>query len=205
MDAKIRQELREWLVHLHRDLNVTTLFVTHDQEEAMEVSDRIVIFSKGKLEQIGTPREVYEQPANVFVAQFIGVMNIMEVEVRGGIGRYGEMEFPTPGHPDGTRLRIGFRPYAVQISPDLAQYRYRAVLRRTFFLGIMLRLELELPSGASVRSRISKEEYAQLGLADGREVSFQIRAYRVLARDTSALAPEAQTAHDLPPTVGEHI
>ncbi len=205
VDAKIRQELREWLVHLHHDLNVTTLFVTHDQEEAMEVSDRIVIFSRGKLEQIGTPREVYEQPANEFVAQFIGVMNTMEVEIRGGIGRYGELEFPTPGHPDGTRLRIGFRPYAVQVSADLTQYRYRAVLRRTFFLGIMLRLEIEMPSGLSLRSRISKEEYAQLGLADGREVSFQIRAYRVLARDTNTFAPEVQASYEVPPNIGENI
>jgi sulfate/thiosulfate transport system ATP-binding protein len=205
VDAKIRQELREWLVHLHHDLNVTTLFVTHDQEEAMEVSDRIVIFSRGKLEQIGTPREVYEQPANGFVAQFIGVMNTLEVEIRGGIGRHGELEFPTPGHPDGTRLRIGFRPYAVQVSTDLTQYRYRAMLRRTFFLGIMLRLELQLPSGLIIRSRITKEEYAQLGLADGREVSLQIRTYRVLARETGALTPEAQAYYDAPPNVGENI
>lgn len=171
----------------------------------MEVSDRIVIFSRGKLEQIGTPREVYEQPANGFVAQFIGVMNTMEVEIRGGIGRHGELEFPTPGHPDGVRLRIGFRPYAVQVSPDLTQYRYRAVLRRTYFLGIMLRLELELPSGLILRSRITKEEYAQLGLSDGHEVSLQIRTYRVLARDTGALAPEVQAFYDIPPNVGENI
>lgn len=151
VDAKIRQELREWLVHLHKDLNVTTLFVTHDQEEAMEVSDRIVIFSKGNLEQIGAPREVYEQPVNEFVARFIGVMNVLEVEVRKGVGRVNELEFPAPTQPDGTRLRIGFRPYAVQVSPDLALYRYRAVLRRTYFLGIMLRLELELPSGLTLR------------------------------------------------------
>src|SRR5205085_11170898 len=71
VDAKIRQELREWLVRLHDDLNVTTLFVTHDQEEAMEVSNRMVIFSGGNLEQIGTPRQVYEEPANEFVARFL--------------------------------------------------------------------------------------------------------------------------------------
>src|SRR5580698_9080855 len=97
VDAKIRQELREWLVHLHHDLNVTTLFVTHDQEEAMEVSDRIVIFSGGDLEQIGSPREVYEQPANEFVAQFIGVMNVLDTEVRGGVARLGELQFPASG------------------------------------------------------------------------------------------------------------
>ena len=89
VDAKIRQELREWLVRLHHDLNVTTIFVTHDQEEAMEVSNRIVIFSRGNLEQIGTPREVYEQPANEFVARFIGVMNVLDLVVKGGVGQGG--------------------------------------------------------------------------------------------------------------------
>src|SRR5882762_7569452 len=116
VDAKIRQELREWLVTLHHDLNVTTIFVTHDQEEAMEVANRIVIFSRGLLEQVGAPREVYDQPANEFVARFIGVMNILEPEVRDGVARLGELEFPTNGHTEGQKMRIGFRPYAVQIS-----------------------------------------------------------------------------------------
>jgi sulfate/thiosulfate transport system ATP-binding protein len=206
VDAKIRQELREWLVHLHHDLNVTTLFVTHDQEEAMEVSDRIVIFSPGgNLEQIGAPREVYEQPANEFVARFIGVMNVLEAEVHGEVGRVAELEFPAPGMPDGERMRIGFRPYAVQISSDLAQFRFRAVLRRTYFLGIMLRVELELPSGLTIRSRMTKEEYAQLQLRDGREVSFQIRQYRILARETRGLTPEVQVTYEHPPTIAEHI
>ena len=205
VDAKIRQELREWLVHLHRDLDVTTLFVTHDQEEAMEVADRIVIFSGGCLEQIGTPREIYEQPVNEFVARFIGVMNTLEVEVRDGIARKDELEFPAPGHPDGTRLRIGFRPYAVKVSPDLAQFQFRAVLRRTYFLGVMLRLELELPSGLTFRSRMTKEEYAHLQLADGQPVSFQIQQYRVLARDAGDLPPELLAAYQQPAHIAEHI
>jgi sulfate transport system ATP-binding protein len=205
VDAKIRQELREWLVHLHHDLNVTTLFVTHDQEEAMEVSDRIVIFSGGHLEQIGAPREVYEQPVNEFVARFIGVMNVLQLEVSGGVARANELEFPAPDHPDGKRLQIGFRPYAVQISPDLTQFRYRAVLHRTYFLGIMLRVELELPSGLRLRSRMTKEEYAQLGLHDGKEVSFQIRTYRLLAGENEALGPEVHARYQAPPTIGENI
>lgn len=205
VDAKIRHELREWLVTLHQDLNVTTIFVTHDQEEAMEVSNRIVIFSKGNLEQIGTPRAVYEEPANEFVARFVGVMNVLDTEVLGGAARVSEMQFPAPGQPDGARLRIGFRPYAVQISTDLNLFPYRAVLRHTFFLGIMLRLELELPSGLVLRSRITKEEYAALGLEDGKEVSFGIRNYRILASDSSRLAPEQEVQHTPPPTIGEHI
>jgi sulfate/thiosulfate transport system ATP-binding protein len=205
VDAKIRQELREWLVKLHHDLNVTTIFVTHDQEEALEVSRRIVIFSRGHLEQVGTPREVYEQPANEFVARFIGVMNVLDTEVKNGVARLHELEFPAPAQADGTRLRIGFRPYAVQISTDLRQFPHRALLRRTFFLGIMLRLELELPSGLILRSRMTKEEYTQLGLFDGCAVSFQVRQYRVLASEGAPLPPEAAAAYETPPALGEGI
>ena len=205
VDAKIRQELREWLVTLHHDLNVTTIFVTHDQEEALEVSDRIVIFSRGNLEQIGRPREVYEQPANEFVARFIGVMNVLDTEVMGGVARICELQFPAHGQPDHTRIRIGFRPYAVQISNDLTLFPYRGILRRTFFLGVMLRVEIELPSGLVLRSRITKEEYAQLGLEDGREVSFQIRNYRVLAADSAPLPQERETHYQAPPSIAENI
>ena len=205
VDAKIRQELREWLVTLHHELNVTTIFVTHDQEEAMEMSNRIVIFSRGNLEQIGTPREVYEQPANEFVARFIGVMNVLELDVRNGVARLNELEFPSHGLPDGQRLRIGFRPYAVQISSDLKAYRHRAILRHTYFLGVMLRVELELPSGLLIRARMTKEEYAFQGLDDGKELSFQIRQYRVLAREGDKLAPEVAVAHDVPVALGEGI
>lgn len=219
VDAKIRQELREWLVTLHHDLNVTTIFVTHDQEEALEVSNRIVIFAPGGiLQQVGAPREVYEQPANEFVARFIGVMNILDAEVKDGVARafvkqkaedgdqrLGELQFPAHDHPNGARLKIGFRPYAVQVSTDLNLYPYRAVLRHTFFLGVMLRLEFELPSGLILRSRMTKEEYAQLGLEDEREVSLQIRNYRVLAKEESSLPPETEFKYQPPPTIAEHI
>jgi sulfate transport system ATP-binding protein len=205
VDAKIRQELREWLVTLHHDLNVTTIFVTHDQEEALEVSNRIVIFSRGNLEQVGTPRQVYEQPANEFVARFIGVMNVLELVVQSGVARIAELEFPAPGVGDGQKVRIGFRPYAVQISSDLTQYRYHAVLRHTFFLGVLLRVELELASGLIVRARMTKEEYSHQGLEDGRQVSFQIRQYRVLAREEAALTPESELGYPAFPSLGENI
>jgi len=204
VDAKIRQELRQWLVHLHHDLKVTTLFVTHDQEEAMEVSDRIVIFSKGNLEQVGTPREIYEQPANEFVARFVGVMNILELTVHNGLARNNEIEFPAHGLSEGQKMRIGFRPYAVQVTPDLSAYRYQAVLRHTYFLGIMLRLELVLPSGLVLRSRISKEDYARMGLADGQKVSVQIRTYRILSKEED-LGDEVATTYETLPSIGEGI
>src|SRR5262245_23925191 len=155
VDAKIRQDLRDWLVKLQEELKLTTIFVTHDQEEAMEVSNRIVIFSKGNLEQIGTPRDVYEEPANEFVARFIGVLNVLELDVKGGVARVGELEFPAHDRPDGAKLRIGFRPFSVVVSPNPLTYRTQAILRHTFFLGIMLRLELETPSGLTIRARMT--------------------------------------------------
>ncbi|HYT90464.1 MAG TPA: ABC transporter ATP-binding protein [Gemmataceae bacterium] len=205
VDAKIRQELREWLVTLHNDLNVTTLFVTHDQEEAMEVSNRIVIFSRGNLEQIGTPREVYEEPINEFVARFIGVLNVLELTVQGGVARAGELEFPAHDRPDGSKMRIGFRPFAVQVSQDTSAYRCRAVLRHTYFLGVMLRLELELPSGLIIRSRMTKEEYSALGLRDGLEVSFAIKRYRILRGENEPLSPEFHTGDTAFSTFGAGI
>jgi sulfate transport system ATP-binding protein len=198
VDAQIRQELRQWLVRLHQELNLTTVFVTHDQEEAMEVADRIVIFSKGRLEQVGTPQEVYEQPRNEFVARFVGVLNVLELEVARGVARCNELEFPAHGLADGQTMRIGFRPYAVQVSPNPDECRYRAVLRRTYFLGVMLRLELVLPSGLVIRSRMSKEDYSRLGLQDDQTVSLQIKTYRILSTNNE-LGSEVSAVYDLEP------
>lgn len=181
VDARIRQELREWLVRLHSQFNVTTLFVTHDQEEAMEVASRIGILDRGHLEQVGSPQEVYEQPANEFVARFIGVMNVIELEVHNGLGRLDQLEFPAPDYRDGEKLRVGFRPYSVQVSPALDEHPWRAVLKHTFFLGIMMRIELELPSGTHICARLTKEDYKRLGLAPGMPVSFRIGQYKILS------------------------
>ncbi len=205
VDAKIRQELRDWLVRLHHDLNVTTLFVTHDQEEAMEVSNRIVILSRGNLEQIGSPRDVYEEPANEFVARFIGVMNVLDLAVKDGMGRAGELAFPAPGRPDGSSMRIGLRPFAVQVSPDPNQFPYRGTLAHTFFLGVMLRLELRLASGLVLRARMTKEEYTQLGLRVGQPISIFIKSYRILRGENDPLLPEIAARPELAPVIAEGI
>jgi len=102
-------------------------------------------------------------------------------------------------------MRVGFRPYAVQISNDPRTFRYEAILKHTYFLGIMLRVEVELPSGLVLRSRITKEDYNRLDLRDGQRVSVQIRQYRVLSSESDLLAPEVATTHDLPDHLGEGI
>jgi sulfate transport system ATP-binding protein len=205
VDARIRQDLRDWLVRLQEELKLTTIFVTHDQEEAMEVSNRIVIFSRGNLEQIGTPREVYEEPSNEFVARFIGVLNVLDMEIKGGMARAGELQLPAYERPDGSILRIGFRPFAVTVSPNPLTYRTQAILRHTFFLGVMLRLELETPSGLMIRARMTKEEYADNGLRDGMVVSFFIRRYRLLGAQGEPLSAEIEASDPTASTFGAGI
>jgi sulfate transport system ATP-binding protein len=204
VDAKIRQELREWLVTLHNELNVTTIFGTHDQEEALEVSNRIVIFSRGVLEQVwGTPREVYEFPPTSF-GRFIGVMNVLELEVRDGLAGSMSLNFRPKGQP-GSKLRIGFPALRDSIHLTLPPFGITPCCGILSSLGSSSRLELELPSGLILRSRMSKEEYAQHGLEDGKEISFQIKQYRVLAGETSTLPPERELDYQSPPSIAEHI
>ncbi|MEW6246235.1 MAG: ABC transporter ATP-binding protein [Nitrospirota bacterium] len=192
VDAKVRQELREWLIRLHDDLDVTSLFVTHDQEEAMEVSDRIIVFSKGRLEQVGSPAEVYEEPVSEFVARFIGSMNILEGEVKNGLVRVGSLEFPAPGFQDGQRLQVGFRPYYVKVSEDPARFRQQARLRHVYFLGVAYRLEIETSDGLTLRSRMNKEEFRQCRFEVGQPVSYAVTHFRFLPQEGVPIpCPEA--------------
>jgi sulfate transport system ATP-binding protein len=96
LDAKVRTELRQWLRRLHDELHVTSVFVTHDQEEAFEVSDRVVIMNKGKIEQIGSPAEIFERPANPFVMDFLGNVNVFHGSVQSGRAKLGNIEVAYP-------------------------------------------------------------------------------------------------------------
>src|SRR5207247_8982751 len=108
------------------------------------------------------PRAAYEAHNNEIVARFICVPNVLELTVQGGVARVGELDFPAPDPPDGSKMRIGFRPFTVQVSPDISAYRCRAVLRHTYFLGVMLRLDLVLSSCLVIRSRLSQKVCTEL-------------------------------------------
>ena len=123
LDAKLRVQMRAELKRLHQRLGVTTIYVTHDQVEAMTLGDRLAVMSAGKLQQIGTPQDVYEKPDNVFVAHFIGSppMNLLKGLVTGGVVRAGDLEAPAPGAvPDGPYV-VGIRPESLSLAgPDEA-------------------------------------------------------------------------------------
>src|SRR5205814_7018393 len=112
LDAKVRQELRQWLRKLHDEIHVTSVFVTHDQEEAFEVADRVVVMSRGRIEQQGTPQEVFEHPANAFVMDFLGNVNVFHGRVEGGRALLGGFEMPYPEREgEGKAITAYVRPH----------------------------------------------------------------------------------------------
>jgi sulfate transport system ATP-binding protein len=118
LDAKVRQELRQWLRRLHEEIQLTTIFVTHDQDEAFEVADRVVVMRGGRIEQAGTPLEIFEHPANEFVMDFLGNVNVFHGRVQNGRAVLGAMEVAYPEYPHAeSRKATGYvRPHELQIS-----------------------------------------------------------------------------------------
>ena len=134
LDAKVRKELRRWLRHLHEEFPVTSVLVTHDQEEALELSDRVVVMGRGKIEQIGSPADVYDNPATAFVHDFIGETVALPGEVRGGslFLHDAQLGLDAQGAPDGP-ARILARPHEVELAPPgTAPFSGRVLALRTF-------------------------------------------------------------------------
>jgi sulfate/thiosulfate transport system ATP-binding protein len=141
LDATVRAELRQWLRRLHDEQHVTTVLVTHDQEEAMEVADRIAVMNAGKIEQVGSPREVYDTPATEFVMSFVGPVSQLE-------GRL-------------------VRPHDVAVLLEPGEDTIEAMVSRVVHLGFEVRIELELPDGSRARAQVTRAETEQLELAAG--------------------------------------
>ncbi|HEV2944811.1 MAG TPA: TOBE-like domain-containing protein [Solirubrobacteraceae bacterium] len=153
LDAQVRGELREWLRRLHEEIHVTTIFVTHDQEEAMEVAGQIVVMNKGKVEQAGTPRELYESPENEFVMSFVGPVN---------------------------RLGDAFvRPHDIQILSEDDGSGTEAIIERVVHLGFEVRVELKLHDGRELWAQVTREVAQELELREGQILSVRLPQPRV--------------------------
>ncbi|MCL2891452.1 sulfate/molybdate ABC transporter ATP-binding protein [Brenneria tiliae] len=158
LDAKVRKELRRWLSRLHEDINLTSVFVTHDQEEAMEVADRIVLMNKGVIEQIGSPDEVYNHPASEFVYHFLGDSNLLKIEQ--------------------TDETILFRPHEVALSLE-AQDGYQPVIVRDIRpLGALTRLSLKIGNQQElIEAEVAKDDLSLHGLRKGDVIQFKPKRY----------------------------
>lgn len=183
LDAKVRRELRAWLRRLHDEIHVTSVFVTHDQEEAFEVADRVVVMNHGKIEQVGTPREVSEQPATPFVMDFIGNANIFVGRVQNGHAYFGTASIPSPEHSD-PRPRIAtvyVRPHELEVErTPRGESSLRAKVARINEAGSIARLLLTSDElGMALDVELSRARHGELELRTDETVYVSPRAARV--------------------------
>jgi sulfate transport system ATP-binding protein len=176
LDAQVRAELRRWLRKLHDEIHVTSVFVTHDQEEALEVADRIVVMNKGRIEQSGTPDQVYEHPANPFVLNFLGNVNLFH-------GRLHAAESSTEASADKTVSYV--RSHDIEI--DRSQQdstSLQAEVKHIQKLGPAVRITLAIASsGELIEAELTRDSYQNLGLQQGERVFVRPRQVRVFVED----------------------
>jgi len=182
LDAKVRKELRRWLRRLHDELHITSVFVTHDQEEALEVADRVVVMDKGKIEQIGTPGDVYDNPATPFVYQFLGNVNLFHSRVHAGFARIGELEVGLPDHADthDTPALAYIRPHDIDIQRQGTKDTLKVKVSDILAIGPLVRLELERNDLTElIEVELTRERFGELNLVRGEEVFIRPRKLRV--------------------------
>lgn len=174
LDAKVRKELRRWLRQLHDELNVTSVFVTHDQEEALDVADRIVILNNGRIEQLGTPEEVYENPSNPFVYDFLGNINLFRGRIHKGRISIGAIELEAPEYVNtlDTQALSFVRPYNIEIEREPKGQEF--IPARILFIravGLIVHLELKREdTGEFVEAELGKDRFRALNLQLGEQV-----------------------------------
>lgn len=177
IDAKIREELRDWIRKLHDDIHVTSIFVTHDQEEALEICDKIFVINHGKIEQGGKPEEIYNHPATEFVANFVGSMNIVPGVVKDNKVPMGPYTFNLGnlnGFKEGDELKVFFRPQDIYVSSDLDGYALQGTILRSSFLGVNMKLEILAENGMKFSAVVPQYIFHRERLHDGKPVSYQI-------------------------------
>ena len=177
LDTKVRKELRRWLRRLHDDMHISSVFVTHDQEEALEVADRVVVMNHGRIEQIGSPDEVYSNPASPFVYQFLGNVNVFHERVHGG---YAEIE---RGAADGGATAF-VRPHDIEIAHQALEQSLPATVQHVHPIGPVVRIEL-LHQSEIVEVELSRERHDALQLAAGQSVWFRPRQLKVFGADAA--------------------
>jgi sulfate transport system ATP-binding protein len=187
LDAKVRKELRRWLRQLHDELRITSVFVTHDQEEALDVADRIVILNQGRIEQIGTPDEVYEQPQNAFVYNFLGNVNLFQGRIHQGKVRIGSIELDVPEYAQtlDTQAVSYVRPYNIEIERQARGNDFiPAQVLFIRMIGSTVHLELRRQdSGELIEAEITKERYHDLDIKTGDAVFIKPKELKIFIDD----------------------
>lgn len=189
LDAGVRKELRAWLRRLHDEIHVTSVFVTHDQDEALEVADRIVVMNSGRVEQVGTPEEVFHHPATEFVMRFLGETNTFHGRVDSGTVKFGPLQLPCPGERREVcgEARVFVRPHDLTIDTktgNLPALAARVV--RIQSAGPVVRVELRTDTEQELAAELSQERFATMDLQPGGSVFVRPRHIRVFAAASHA-------------------
>ncbi|MFN0054815.1 MAG: sulfate/molybdate ABC transporter ATP-binding protein [Planctomycetales bacterium] len=191
LDAKVRQELRQWLRRLHEEIHLTTVFVTHDQEEAFEVADRVVVMRTGRIEQVGTPQEVFDHPASPFVMDFLGNVNVFQGQAQDGKLVMGSMEVEYPEHPHAESKSVtGYiRPHELDLSrvPD-NKSSLEATVMQINPAGSVAKVRVKSTEfGLAINVDLNLERYTELQLKTGEVVYVAPRRVRVFATEDYAI------------------
>ena len=184
LDAKIRKRLAVDLKTIQRKLKITTLFVTHDQSEALELGDRIIIMNRGRIEQIGTPQEIYDHPETKFVASFVGLVNVLEGSICGQNIQFGPFQLElnamkeSADCDDGDDVAVLIRPEDIKITGRQQGGSYRGTIRDTHFLGSFVELDIEC-GPVRVKAVATRGDLLEHSLGNGAEVWFQLQSSKI--------------------------
>lgn len=196
LDARVRQELRRWLRRLHDEIHVTSVFVTHDQEEALEVADRVVVMTQGKVAQIGTPSQVMDHPDNAFVNEFVGEVNVLEGEVRGDRVACGALALDAAGLADGTPVRVLIRTHDIKLWHDPAGIM---TIERLWAMGDRVRVEASIAGDGTILAQFPRRSSLLHRLEPGTRAAIEVTMARLytgdgLDRGHKARSPRAVSA-----------
>jgi sulfate/thiosulfate transport system ATP-binding protein len=193
LDAKVRKELRLWLRRLHDEIHVTSVFVTHDQDEALELADRVVVMDQGRIEQVGTPDEVFHAPATEFVTTFLGQVNLFRGRVEGGKVHFATLSWESPEHAKmpAQSVRVFVRPHDFEVETHRnGAPSFRATVCRIHSAGPNARLELVAESGERLWAEIPQDRFRSRGIAPGSVVFLTPRDVKVFTDDDDPSAEE---------------
>jgi sulfate transport system ATP-binding protein len=191
LDAKVRQELRRWLKRLHQELRITSVFVTHDQDEALELAHRVVVMNTGKIEQVGTPEQVYHHPANAFVYNFLGNVNLFHGRIENGKVHLGDtvLELDGTDHQSvngaSGKAALYMRPHMLELDhTPRGQRSFRATVHAINAAGSQVKVELVAEWGDAVQVELDHERYRALAIEAGSQVFVRPKESRVFVHES---------------------
>jgi sulfate/thiosulfate transport system ATP-binding protein len=176
LDQRVREELRRRLRRLHDELRVTTVLVTHDQEEALEVADRVVVMQKGRVEQVGTPTEILDKPETVFVNEFVGDVNSLRGVIEDGQARIGALRIPAQGHAQGSQIRALVRTYDLKMWRDDVGI---ATVTHMHALGDRVKVTTQLDGSGELFAQFPRRSSLLRGVEPGCRVSVEVTLARL--------------------------